>query len=147
MAISPGHVLGNYEFTKLPLQTFAVQQNPYEKYFRYPRYLAHSTQHVIPPLPRTMHTAFRYPRYLAQLCKQSVANYPAPSAPYPAQCTQHVMPPLPRYPAQCTQYSGTPATSHNYTHSMLLIITLLQLPTCTVSDLSFILQYWLDINL
>ena len=111
------------------------------------RYPAQCTQHVIPPLPRTMHTAFRYPRYLAQLCKQSVANYPAPSAPYPAQCTQHVMPPLPRYPAQCTQYSGTPATSHNYTHSMLLIITLLQLPTCTVSDLSFILQYWLDINL
>lgn len=30
-----GHVLGNYEFTKLPLQTFAVQQNPYEKYFRF----------------------------------------------------------------------------------------------------------------
>ena len=73
------------------------------------RYPAQCTQHVIPPLPRTMHTAFRYPRYLAQLytafrypryhaqlCKQSVANYPAPSAPYPAQCTQHVMPPLPR---------------------------------------------------
>lgn len=30
-----GHVLGNYEFTKFPIETFAVQQNPYEKYFRF----------------------------------------------------------------------------------------------------------------